>query len=501
MLKRLALYLIICLPLQYLAAQDANTIDTATIRLKSPEKYIDAVADKAKGIEEKLNKKSEKALAQLKKQENKIIKKLEKIDSTAAKQLKENATARYKELEEKLKNPGKLQQYIPHLDSLGTSLNFLTDLPAGALAKAGNSQLLKNTKEVQDKLKDAITKVDALKAQLQKAENLKQFLKERKEYLREKVTAIMNGSKASPLRGGLEGALKQLNKKVYYYSQQIAEYKEILKDPKKIEKKALELLAKTKFFQEFMRKNSMLASLFRMPGDPNDPSAQASLAGLQTRAQVNSLIQTQIAAGGPNAMQQFQQNLQAAQTQLNQLKDKFLSSPSGDGGEMPEGFKPNSQKTKSFLQRIELGTNIQNQKSNGLLPTTSDLGLSVGFKINDKSIIGVGSSFKMGWGKNIQHIQLSGQGASLRSFVDIKLKGSFWISGGYEMKYRNAFKSIASLQNYNAWQQSGLIGVSKVVSIKSKLFKKTKLMLLWDILSNQQIPRAQPIVFRVGYSF
>jgi hypothetical protein len=69
------------------------------------------------------------------------------------------------------------------------------------------------------------------------------------------------------------------------------------------------------------------------------------------------------------------------------------------------------------------------------------------------------------------------------------------------MNYRNAFNSIASLQNYNAWQQSGLIGVSKVVSIKSKLFKKTKLMLLWDMLSSQQIPKAQPIVFRIGYNF
>ena len=92
--------------------------------------------------------------------------------------------------------------------------------------------------------------------------------------------------------------MKKINKEIYYYSAQIKEYKEILKDPKKIEKKALELLAKTKFFQEFMRKNSMLASLFRMPGDPNDPSSQANLAGLQTRVQVNNLIQQQIASGG-----------------------------------------------------------------------------------------------------------------------------------------------------------------------------------------------------------
>ncbi|MBK9381707.1 MAG: hypothetical protein IPN39_10295 [Chitinophagaceae bacterium] len=210
--------------------------------------------------------------------------------------------------------------------------------------------------------------MEALKGQLQKAEDIKQFLKERKQYLKEQLSKF-----------GFTKELKKINKQVYYYAQQLNEYKEILKYPKKTEKKVLELLAKTKLFRDFMRKNSMLASLFRMPGDPNDPAYVASLAGLQTRAQVNSLIQTQIAAGGPNAQAQFQQNLQAAQSQLNELKDKILKAGGGSSNaEMPEGFKPNNQKTKSFLKRIELGTNIQSQKSTGFLPLTSDIGVVPG---------------------------------------------------------------------------------------------------------------------------
>jgi len=46
-----------------------------------------------------------------------------------------------------------------------------------------------------------------------------------------------------------------------------------------------------------------------------------------------------------------------------------------------------------------------------------------------------------------------------------------------------------------------LIGISKMVSLKTKFFKKTKLQLLWDFLSGDQLPIAQPILFRVGYSF
>ena len=139
-----------------------------------------------------------------------------------------------------------------------------------------------------------------------------------------------------------------------------------------------------------MRKNSMLASLFRMPADdPNDPTYIASLAGLQTRAQVNALIQNQIAAGGPGAQQQVNQNLQAAHAQLQQLKDKVNQWGGSSDDILPEGFKPNDQKTKSFLQRFELTTNIQSQRANNIFPVTSDLGLSIGYKLNDKSGSGI----------------------------------------------------------------------------------------------------------------
>jgi hypothetical protein len=53
----------------------------------------------------------------------------------------------------------------------------------------------------------------------------------------------------------------------------------------------------------------------------------------------------------------------------------------------------------------------------------------------------------------------------------------------------------------NDWTRSGLVGISKVVSLNSKFFKKTKVQLLLDIISFYQIPRTNPVKFRVGYSF
>jgi hypothetical protein len=43
--------------------------------------------------------------------------------------------------------------------------------------------------------------------------------------------------------------------------------------------------------------------------------------------------------------------------------------------------------------------------------------------------------------------------------------------------------------------------MSKIISMKTKLFKKTRLQLFWDFMSYRQVPRAQPVIFRVGYTF
>jgi hypothetical protein len=98
--------------------------------------------------------------------------------------------------------------------------------------------------------------------------------------------------------------------------------------------------------------------------------------------------------------------------------------------------------------------------------------LSVGYKLNDKSIIGVGAAYKIGLGHGWNHMELSSQGAGLRSFVDWKLKGSIWISGGYEVNYKSMVNSIDQLKNLDAWQESGLMGLSKVFDVKSKFLKK-----------------------------
>lgn len=163
---------------------------------------------------------------------------------------------------------------------------------------------------------------------------------------------------------------------------------------------------------------------------------------------------------------------------------------------MPD-FQPNEQKTKSFLKRLEYGANVQSQKTNTFLPVTSDLALTAGYKLNDKSVIGIGASYRIGWGRDWKHIKISHQGIGLRSYVDMKLKGSIWISGGYEQNYQHAFRNIDELKDFT-WQTSGLLGLTK----KYKIGKKTNnLQVLWDFMSYSAAVQRPALLFRVGYKF
>ncbi len=463
-------------------AQEAATLPTpGNLPANIINKYLDATGKKLEKLTRRVQKQNQKQLKKILKSNKKLLKLTAAADSAGQTYL-----PAIKKLNELLLACGDSSNttalpYIPGLDTLIGSLTFI-----------------QQGKAVTGKLTGVMNKVPGLETELKKTAAVQKLLQQRQQLLG-------SLSKKIKLPAGWNRQLQLAGKQAYYWQAQLNEYKAALKDYKKAEQKLMQLLTSSKKFKEFMSRNSRLAGLLRLPASTADPAAlQASLAGLQTRAQVTALLQQQ--AGSPAALGQLQQNLQGAQQQLSSIQNQALqylpfTATNNSDDIMPRGFIPNTQKTKTFLQRIELGSNLQSQKGNSLLPVTTDVGISAGYKLNDKSIIGLGASYKLGWGPNIRNIQLSHEGLGLRSFIDWKLKGSFWLSGGYEGNYLHSFNSIAQLRQYSSWQQSGLLGVSKQLSLKTKFFKQTRLQLLWDFLSYQQVPRAQPLLFRVGYVF
>lgn len=453
--------------------------------LSFPDKVFGRIDKEANKYEQKLTQQTEKYLNKLQRQEEKLKRKLWRTDSTKAKELFGDVKGRYDGLRNTLNvQENKSQSYTStvyngHLDSLGTAMQFLQNNPQ-----------LQQAAALKDKLGNNLQSINDLKSKLNQTENIRKQIQQRQQQLKQQ---LQNTPLAKEFR--------KFKKEVYYYQAQVKEYQDALKDPKKLGAKMLEVANKVPAFKDFFRRNSELASLFPSPAGMDPANSTASFAGLQSRADVQTMLQQRLGAG-TNAQQYVQQQMQGAQTQMQDLKNKLQQykqgSYSNGEAEMPD-FKVNQQKTKSFFERIEWGSNMQTTKGNLYFPVTSDIGVSAGYKLSDKSIIGIGASYKIGLGKSWQNINITHQGAGLRTFVDIKLKGSFWISGGGELNYRNEFKRIEVLKDMNAWQQSALLGISKKYKVGRKF--KGNAQLLYDFLWKQQQPRTQAVVFRVGYNF
>ncbi|WP_153796893.1 hypothetical protein [Foetidibacter luteolus] len=465
-------------------------------------KTLSSINSKYAGLTSSVDKQSSKLLRRLQKQEEKLRKKLAAKDSAKAAVLFSGTQEQYRQLQNKLQAPldksipNPLKEYMPNFDSLGTAMNYLEKIPGLP------SDQLKKVAAVSNQLKE-------LQGKLQKASEIKDFIRQRQQQLQDQL------SQYSDLAKNLKG----LNKEVFYYSERLKEYRELIKDRKKLEEKAIAAIREIPAFKSFFLKNSYLSQLFRLPGSslPFVGGAGGGLAGLQTRAQVQQQLQRVLgsslpsvggagggtgaggaaAGGGPGQM--LQQQVQAAQGQLNQLKDK-LAKPGGGGNsdDIQPDFKKNDQRTKSFLKRIEYGINLQTSGSTNFSPTTTDIALTLGYRFSSDISAGFGIAHKMGLGRGWNHISLSHQGIGFRSYCDARIKGSFWLSAGLEYNYLKEFENFRQIKNLDIYQKSALAGITKKYRIGKK--KEGKMQLLYDALHQLQTPRGQALKFRVGWT-
>lgn len=474
-MKRVYYLVIVMLTCTRGIGQDSSQLDKpATL----PGKLFAALDRKTRCIETTLEKQTRLYLSKLQKQEHKLKRKLSKKDTLLAAQIFGDIDKNYKDLSKPGGNIDKaFVLYSCHLDSLFTALLFLKN---NTLAKLSFGPSVQNT----------LSQLQHFQSRLNASDQIKNYLKQRQ--------IILNERLQSP---GMIRELKQFSKQVYYYEAQLRECRKLFEEPSALEQRLLALVMNHPGFKEFFADQSMLSMLFAVPGSASSFAHGRALGALQTRQLFNQSINDRFGSGSDLAAQ-LQQNFQSAQEQLTELKNKagLLSAGSfGNSGETAlPNFKPNDQKTKSFFKRLEYGVNIQSQNARYFFPVTSDIGLSLGYKLNDKSSIGIGASYKLGWGAGWNNLSITHQGIGLRSYVDWKFKGLFYISGGYEQNYRSMIRDIEQLKYQSAWQRSGLLGLSKKYMVSKKL--KGEMRLLWDFLSYQQLPITQPLVFRIGYN-
>ena len=492
----------------------AQSVDSLTEKaLDFPTRLFGKIQKKAADLDGRLTRQTDKYLQKMARQEQRLRSKLMQTDLAAAKLLFADSGKQYATMAARLRADTARRaiplqgQYRSYIDSLQTSLAFFQQ----------NPQLTGSSTSARQSLQQSVSQFRQLQTKMQTADQIKQYIQQRKQQLQQYL------QQHTQLPAGVTSAITDYKKQAYYYSQQLQTYKDELNDPGKLLKRGLKILDRVPAWNAFVKKNSMLASLLNIPSGTGGAAAAAPGQGMPTRDQVlaalsggngasvnGGAVNTGGVAGaggmegidganGPNMAGALNQSIQSAQGQVDQLRDKL---PGGSGGDlvMPD-FKPNSQKTRSFWQRLQWGTNLQSTHANVFYPTTTDLGLSLGYKIDNHNTLGIGVSYKVGWGSDISHVKVTGQGVGLRSFLDMQIKKTWYASGGFEYNYQQPFAIQGFPWDPDAWQKSGLIGVSKIVSMKTRVFKNTKIQLLWDFLSYQQVPKAQPLKFRIGYSF
>ncbi|HVU95380.1 MAG TPA: hypothetical protein VHE34_09155 [Puia sp.] len=468
-----------------------------------------ALQRKYSGMGQMVERQTLKFMNGMEKQEADVTKKLPVEDSAGGRRLMSEAVKKYAEWKSRLSSAAgaaagvstgaagaRLKEYIPGLDSLQTALHFMSqgNLPAGRL----------------EQVQALSQQLEQLEGRLQVAGEVQSFATVRMQQLKDQLGRYTSGS-----------PLSAMNMKVYYYQQQLAEYKEMLNDKGRLEQAVLSRVSHLPAFRSFIQKNGMLARLF--PAPAGNGSA-VSIAGLQTSADVQKMISQRVgggngsgggvqgidaggnagaggmAAGGHDPRQFIDQQVQAAQSEIDKLKGRLRQLARGGGSTttvLPD-LAPNNQRTKPFLKRLEFGLNIQNTPGAYPLPVTSAIAGTVGYRMSDKAVTGVGVSYNLGWGSGLDHIHFTSQGIGLRSFLDIRAKGSIWVTGGFEYNYMQQFAGISDLRRYDLWQKSALLGLTKKYRLKKM---QGNLQLLYDLLAAGQRPQASPLKFRVGYNF
>jgi hypothetical protein len=463
-----------------------NTGEIEATNLRSASVY-GGISAKAEKMQKLISGQTARYLSQMAKQENLVEKALYQRDSLKAKTLFAGSQQRYQQLLTNLQTPStganlqKLKEYLPMVDSTHSALQFLSGKGTltGGLSTSTFGAIVNANNHLQQ-----------LEGQWQEARVAEQFIQQRQQLLSGQLTNY-----------GFGKNLLQLNKTAVYFQQQLAEYKSLLANKDKFQEKVLGSLRQTPAFQHFMEKNSYVGRLFQLP---DNYGSVTSLPGLQTKDMIQErigLIQGSSQATGGDPGQFLQQKVDNGQQQIAQLKTKLQSLGSFSGGGdmvMPE-FQPNEQKTKTFWKRLEYSVSFQTQQQYGIMPATGSLGLSIGYKLSSKATIGVGGSYNFGLGQGISHLAFSSQGAGMRSFIDVKAKGSLWLTGGFEYNFVQGFSSWRDLGDWDQWQKSALFGLSKKFKLSAN--KNSNIQLLFDALYKQHTPASAPLVFRVGYSF
>ncbi len=485
----------------FLFAQVSDSVPPEKIE-QLAKQFRDKTGDFSAGV----YKAAQQRLEAIQKQEAQLEKHLPKEDIEKAKKLKVQLKQKIDQLNGLASSPDSMLKtlakgpYFARLDSLETLFKY-------SLSNNIDNPLIKDAKQ----------QLEKLRAEIGLFEDWENFLGDREQQWK----TLLSGNNLEKLQ--LPKAFGKWQEEAMAYKMQVQQWKEAINDPQKLETEALKLLNKLPAFREFMSKNSELARLFGPPGGSAGVPQGTAIPGLQTRATLAQELQNRFGANALQSGGALQQQLQNGMDQLSQqqaqlnpiasiqetLSEIELPASVGRGEGLGclsgRGEERAMLKSKTFKQRLEFGWNLQSAMRVQDFPAVRDVGLSLGYKLNPRSVAGVGIAYKFALGESWKDIEWTHEGVGLRSFIDWRLteaggkmfKG-LWLTGGFEMNYWSRMANNAQWKEL-AWEKSGVVGLTKIIETNIKTAKKLKIQLLVDLTKPINFNSAQPFICRIGY--
>ncbi|MBW8687679.1 hypothetical protein [Chitinophaga rhizophila] len=441
-----------------------------SLQKRVPARYFSVVSHKSLRTKRRISRSNGRLLKRMYKQEYNIKRHLQKVDSMAAKEFFTTDINGLSELQYvgMYKNVSKLLKQNIHLESMNNVLKFLTSESAFAGVPA-------------QQVRSTVNAVNVLQMRLHHAKEVSGYIRERQRILKLQLSKYIS----------MRGYLCKMDKAAYYYTQQLNEHLLRLAESTKLEQEVLALVQQMPAYKKFSQRCSGLTGYL----DPEFSKATMDLQILQTRKQVHLLLQEK---GGkhPDAAQVVSQRMDQAKAQLDDLKERFPGLI--NAGDKPD-FKPKAIRTKPFWQRLEMGGNVQFQRSGRIIPVVAEIAGQLGYRFHRNGSAGMGLAYKAGLGNGWNEIALSREGIGLRAFVDWRLRNTFFINGSVEQHYMSVIRRAGQSIEPGSWMRSVLLGISKQYAVGAWL--KGNLMLLYDLLASDTRLLGSPVKLRMGYSF
>jgi len=480
-------------------AQSPETIPLNEVRQIAEEILFTAEKDRIVFLKESM-----KQLKSIHQREEKIRKHLDSGMLQQSEAFSRDLQAKMDEIESLMVNPESILSklpsgpYVARVDSLFSLFEFVGN---------GNKNL--------PYLAEARAKLSNLKKQIYFSGKLNEWLENREKQWSE---ILIGRGNFVPIN--IKKIFNEWQGEVNIIKQQFFNWKEALHDSRKMEREVLALLNKLPAFRDFMSRNSELARLFGPVGGVGNTPAGQALPGLQNIQSITQELQlrfgTQMVQGGGL----LQQQLQAGMDQLGQIQTPAISGiiprinlpvegtsslieEAGGGVVSPAKKEATELKAKPIGKRFEFGWNLQSAMRLQNFPAVRDVGLSLGYKLNPRSVIGVGIAYKFALGESWKNIEWTHEGVGLRSYLDWRLteaggkmfKG-LWLTGGFEMNYWSRIAGNVQWREL-AWRPAGMVGLTKAIPGKKH---NGKLQVLFNYL-DINLPLEDRISIRWGKTF